>query len=110
MREPWGKTLFHHQQHEPVRILPHPRTLRKARENVKWMVNDGVSLLKTRNYLHRFVHWWANTSSVWQYEELLKWFMDACWEQPPAAIAAWLLQRATLRRTESSHGCCPVAA
>jgi hypothetical protein len=104
-----GKTTSEHQQHEPLRIVPHPRTLRKARENVKWMVNDGVSLLKTRNYLHRFVRWWAQTSDVWQYEELLRWFFDACWELPPAAIAAGLLQKATLRRTDSS-GNCRVAA
>jgi superfamily I DNA/RNA helicase len=74
-----------HQTHEPIRIVPHARTLRKARENVKWMVNDGISLQKTRNYLHR---WWQKASHVWQNEDILRWFIASCWEHPPAAIAA----------------------
>ena len=72
-------------------LVPHPRTLRKARENIKWMVIDGVSLQKTRNYLHRFVLWWQRTAEDWQYDELLNWLIASCWERTPAAIAASLL-------------------
>ena len=32
------------------RIVPHPRTLRKARESVRQMVNTGVSPRRIRNY------------------------------------------------------------
>ncbi len=34
-------------------IVPHTRTLRTAREQVKQMVNDGVSLPRIKSYLHR---------------------------------------------------------
>ncbi len=74
-----GKTISEHQQHEPVRIVPHPRTLRKAREQVKHMVIDGTSSRRIRHYLHRWVAWWVNTSETWQYQELLQWFIDVCW-------------------------------
>jgi hypothetical protein len=66
--------------HEPLRIVPHPRTLRKAREQVKHMVIDGTSSRRIRNYLHRWVAWWVNASDTWQYQELLQWFMDVCWQ------------------------------
>ena len=56
---------------EPVRIVPHPRTMRKAREQIKWMVHDGFSIQSIRRYLHRFVLWWVNTSDLWTYDELL---------------------------------------
>ncbi|WP_207383393.1 hypothetical protein, partial [Legionella adelaidensis] len=43
-------------------IVPHPRTLRKARENVKQMVAGGVSLQRIRNYLSNWATWWLRTS------------------------------------------------
>ncbi len=86
-----------------MRIVPHPRTLRKARENVKQMVNTGVSLRKIRSYLHHFVIWWVKTAEIWRYEELLYSFIHTCWEINPAAIAAGLLQkRITLLHTKGS--------
>lgn len=87
-----GKTTSEHQPHEPIRIVPHPRTLRKARENIKSMVADGLSAQKIRRYLHRFVAWWAMTSDTWQYQELLRWFIDVCWHEPTAHYAAGLYQ------------------
>ena len=42
-----------HQEPAVDRIVPHARTLRKARENVKAMVNSGVSPCRIRRYLHR---------------------------------------------------------
>ena len=85
-----GKTVFEHQKHESIRIVPHPRTLRKAREQVKQMVNDGFLSKRIRRYLHRWVAWWAQTSGTWQYQELLRWFMDVCWHEPTAHYAAGL--------------------
>jgi len=72
------KTACEQQTHELLRIVPHPRTLRKARENIKAMVNDGVSLQKIKTYFRHFVIW-VNTSELWTYEELLGWFIRACW-------------------------------
>ena len=51
------------------RIVPHPRTLRKARENVKAMVNSGVSPWRIRSYLHRWSTWWVGTAQSWQHQE-----------------------------------------
>lgn len=80
---------------EPNRIVPHPRTLRKAREQVNQMVTNGVSLRRISNYLYRWSTWWAGTSECWDYQELLGWFFKACWENNSAAgFAAGLLLKA----------------
>jgi hypothetical protein len=86
-----GKSLNEHQTYVPERIVPHPRTLRKGREQVRCMVADGMSSRKIRNYLHRFCTWWVKTSTVWQYNEILWWFIKTCWDVGPAAYAAGLL-------------------
>jgi hypothetical protein len=69
------------------RIIPHPRTLRKARENVKHMVADGVSRPKIRSYLFRWLCWWATTSNKWKRPELLTWLIKSCWDQRSKQIA-----------------------
>lgn len=74
------------------RIVPHARTLRKAREQVKIMVETGFSTHRIRNYLKKWALWWAMTSETWQYEELLKWFVDTCWDLSATAIAVTLLE------------------
>jgi hypothetical protein len=80
---------------EPTRNVPHPRTLRKAREQVNQMVATGLSARKISSYLHRWSLWWMGTSESWTYQELLGWFFNACWESNPAAgIAAGLLYKA----------------
>lgn len=39
------RTSSNHQMHEPISIVPHPRTLRKAREQVKQMVaHDSIQM------------------------------------------------------------------
>ena len=86
-----------------MQIVPHPRTLRKARENVKQMVADGISFRKIRRYLHRYVLWWANTTKIWNYEEIIRWFCAACFDVTPAAYAARLL----LKQLKESHS--PIA-
>jgi hypothetical protein len=87
-----GKIKFEHQKHELTRIVPHPRTLRKAREQIRLMVLDGLSTQRIRNYLHRWVAWWAMTSETWQYQELFQWFIDVCWYEPIRYYAAGLYQ------------------
>ena len=52
-----GKSIVTHQKHDALRIAPHPRTLRKAREQIRWMVTDEVSLPKIRNYFARWLRW-----------------------------------------------------
>lgn len=83
-----------HQTPDASHIVPHPRTLRKAREQIKAMVNSLVSPRRIRNYLHRWTMWWVRTSQRWQYQELLEWFLQVCWDLNPAAYAAGLLQHA----------------
>ena len=83
------------QTHAPDRIVPHARTLRKAREQVKQMVIDGLSARRIRSYLHRWAMWWVRTTESWQYHELLEWFLNVCWDSNPAVYAAALLQTAT---------------
>ena len=84
------KTAFEHQQHELIRIVPHPRTLRKARENVKWMVITGTSSRRIRHYLNRWVTWWATTSTTWEYQGLLQQFIHVCWDKRVANYACAL--------------------
>ncbi len=76
---------------EIQRIAPHPRTLRKARTQVKIMVEDGVSPRKIKDYLQRWVMWWVRTTENWHYHELLEWFLNVCWDFEPTAYAAGLL-------------------
>ena len=86
-----------HQEPALDRIVPHPRTLRKARENVKAMVNSGVSPCRIRSYLHRWSTWWVGTAQSWQYQELLEWFLQVCWDLKPAAYAAGLIHHAIMK-------------
>jgi hypothetical protein len=77
-------------QNELTRIVPHPRTLRKAREQVRLMVFDGLSAQSIRTYLHRWALWWVHASEIWTYEEIIQWFLAACWDATTAAYAAAL--------------------
>ena len=73
-------------------IVPHPRTLRKAREQVKYMVIAEASSQQIRRYLDRWVRWWVMTSTTWQYQALLQQFIEVCWDKKTAAYAAALSQ------------------
>jgi 4-hydroxyphenylpyruvate dioxygenase-like putative hemolysin len=64
----------------PVRIVPHSRTLRKGRVQVRQRVLEGCSTRQIRRYLHRFLLWWVNISGSWQTVELGAWFVAACWD------------------------------
>jgi hypothetical protein len=85
-----GKTVLHHQSHVTLRMVPHARTLRKAREQIKWMVIDGASPRRIKNYLHLWARWWANTSDTWHYLEILQQFIDVCWDQTVTTFATVL--------------------
>ena len=92
-----------HQTPALDRIVPHPRTLRKAREQVNAMVNSGVSPRRIRSYLHRWSTWWVGTAQSWQYQELLEWFLNVCWDLAPAAYATGLLHHATMKAPPHEH-------
>lgn len=74
--------------HEAVRLVPHPRTLRKARENMKWMVADGLSATKIRNYFSRWTRWWARTVISWNLKDLINLFISMCWDNAINHIAS----------------------
>lgn len=104
-----GVGIIEQSQHALLRIVPHARTFRRAREQVKAIVMNGFSIQEIRGYLWKWLLWWQKTSEAWQLEELLNWFINVCWELPTAAIAAGLLPRATLLNSDSSGDCLDVA-
>lgn len=87
-------------KNEPTNIVPHPRTLRKAREQINIMVADGNSTQQIRNYLHLWVMWWVKTSELWDYHILLQWFIKACFENNPAKNYAVGLLKLSLNEKE----------
>ena len=94
-----GETISSHSLPEPIRIVPHPRTMRKAREQIKQMVHDGFSIQSIRRYLHRFVLWWVNTSDTWTYEELLILYQETCWDKRLATFALDLLKQHAVKKS-----------
>jgi hypothetical protein len=80
----------------PLRIVPHARTLRKAREQVKVMVADGFSTHRIRSYLRKWALWWVMTSEIWSLEELIFRFIKTCWDQCIATITYGVLQDSTI--------------
>ena len=94
-----GETISSHSLPEPIRIVPHPRTMRKAREQIKQMVHDGFSIQSIRRYLHRFVLWWVNTSDIWTYNELLILYQETCWDKRLATFALDLLKQHAVKKS-----------
>jgi hypothetical protein len=88
-----GEVTSEHQNNVALCIIPHPRTLRKARIQVQQMVTIGLSTKLIRRYPHQYLLWWTKTSGTWLYQELISWFVESCWDINPAAHAAGLLQR-----------------
>jgi hypothetical protein len=66
------------------------------------MVNDGVSLRRIRSYLNRWCTWWVKSSQSWQYEEIMRWFIQVCRDSAAKSIAATLLERAAIKRSYSA--------
>jgi hypothetical protein len=104
-----GKTINEQIQLIGVRIVPHARTLRKAREQVKIMVATGFSTRRIRSYLKKWALWWAITSETWNDEYLLQQFFKSCWDFRLGEFAADLLANTTSSRT-SAVGDLAVAA
>lgn len=94
--------IFQHILPEPIRIAPHPRTMRKAREQIKQMVHDGFSIQSIRRYLHRFVLWWVNTSDIWTYNELLILYQETCWDKRLATFALDLLKQRAVKKSHTT--------
>ena len=58
------------------------------------MVKDGVSLRKISLYLHHWATWWVRTTGgIWNYIEVLRWFLTASWDLGASAIASQLLNQ-----------------
>lgn len=85
-----SSTIAEHSVSEQKRIVPHARTLRNAREQVKQMVASGVSLQRIKRYLLRWCTWWMRTANCWSKHELLIWFFETCWDKPSREIAGEL--------------------
>ena len=66
-----------------------------AREQVKQMVTDGVSLRRIKSYLRRWCAWWVKSSQSWQAQELLVWFLEVCWDTTAASIATDVIRETT---------------
>jgi len=69
------------------------------------MIKDGVSLTHIKHYLHRFVLWWVNASTLWHYEEILQLYSQSCWDKALGAIAHEVLRDFTLSRSLDPIGC-----
>ena len=64
------------------------------------MVIDGLSAQRIRCYLHRWATWWVRTAQSWQYQDLLGWFLNVCWDITPAAYAAGLLHQSASKAAD----------
>lgn len=73
--------------------MPHARTLRKAREQVKIMVVTGFSTLEIKKYLKHWAEWWVKSAETWDVETLLSWFIKTCWRGSIATYAKDLYQQ-----------------
>lgn len=82
-------------------IVPHARTLRNAREQVKQMVINGISARRIRSYLSRWCSWWVKSSQSWQYKEVMEWFIQSCREAAAKDIATAIL-RETIKPSDSA--------
>ena len=107
-----GSSLNDHQQNALSRMVPHARTLRKARTQVQLMVADQFSTAKIKNYLRRWTQWWVKTVESWSYHELLQRFLNVCWDATAATYAVALSQRAreVYSCSHAVSGCAAAAA
>lgn len=88
-----GRHVYEQQKHGLSCIELHARTFRKAREQIKCMVTDGSDTREIALYLHRFVIWWATTTVIWSYQDILHAFIQSTWSSQQVAIAYSLLLR-----------------
>ena len=76
---------------EQISIVPHARTLRNAREQVRLMVIDGFSTPQIKRYLNAWLIWWVRASQSWSSQIVLSQFIQMCRDSHIAGIAAELL-------------------
>lgn len=76
---------------EQIPIVLHARTLRNAREQVKFMVIDGFSTQRIRRYLNAWLTWWVRTSQSLTFQTVLSRFIQSCHDSCLAGIAIGLL-------------------
>ena len=74
-----------------ISIIPHARTLRNAREQVKLMVIDRFYAAQIKRYLNAWLTWWVRTSQSWHYQTVLAQFIHHCRDRYIAGIAMALL-------------------
>lgn len=67
------------------------RTNTAKRENVRWMVADGLSAQKIKSYFLRWTHWWVKTATLWDFQTLVRQFISICWHEAPVTIATEVL-------------------
>jgi len=78
-----GGKLNQQSSEEPkiaLKQVPHARTFRHAREQVKVMIESGFSTQVIQTYLIRWARWWVLTVKTWQVLELLKSFQAKCFD------------------------------
>ena len=73
--------------------------LRKARENIRWMVVGGLCANQIRSYFLNGARWWTKVVSTWTLANLIEQFISRCWVFTPIDIA---ISVSTLYLTESS--------
>ena len=88
-------SFFMREPQAALQLIPHTRTLRKAREQIKCMVADGSSTQEIRIYLSRWLQWWTKTNDTWTRSDLTQQFFEACWDKQIRAIASSYLLKAT---------------
>ena len=76
---------------EQISIVPHARTQRNAREQVRLMVIDGFSTPQIKRYLNAWLTWWVRASQSWSSQIVLSQFIQTCRDSHIAGIAAELL-------------------
>ena len=97
-----GSSSADHSESLHKTIVAHARTLRNVCSQVKQMVIDGISARRIRSYLNRWCTWWVKSSQSWQYEEIMKWFIQVCRDSAAMNIAATLLEQAAIKRSYSA--------
>ena len=85
-------------------IKLHARSFRKAREQIKLMVSTGLSSLRTKSYLRKWVHWWVKTASTtWNFETIIHQFIATCWDKCLRLFAMTLLPGSTTTLSNTSE-------
>ncbi len=74
------------------------------------MVTDGFSTRFIKNYLRRWAAWWVMTAEIWEYKQLLLWFIELCWDVHLTSYATKLLLDVKQKAQESTLAPLAIAA